>query len=143
MSYVNGDPKGLDEQTPSSLPQAPQGTRARLLHWVKVGPRMPFVWFMRGYRRVVSPLYGPVCRYYPSCSKYALDAFEAKGALAGVGLTAWRLLRCNPFSRGGVDYAPGSVLAQRSAQLRKNGAEQSNGTIDAATDEKRGGLRAP
>uniref|UniRef100_UPI0032EFA57E membrane protein insertion efficiency factor YidD n=1 Tax=Brevibacterium litoralis TaxID=3138935 RepID=UPI0032EFA57E len=67
---------------------------------------------------IVSPLYGEVCRYYPSCSKYALDAFEVTGAVRGAALTVWRLLRCNPFSPGGVDHVPGSVMARRSEALR-------------------------
>lgn len=70
--------------------------------------RYPFVWLLKGYRLVISPLYGNVCKYYPSCSQYAVDAFETHGVFRGFALTAWRLLRCNPFSTGGVDYVPGS-----------------------------------
>jgi putative membrane protein insertion efficiency factor len=46
------------------------------------------------------------CKYHPSCSQYALDAFRERGLLAGAWLTGWRLLRCNPWSHGGVDYVP-------------------------------------
>ena len=45
------------------------------------------------------------CKYYPSCSQYALDAFEKHGLLKGMAKAGWRLLRCNPWSHGGVDYA--------------------------------------
>ena len=45
------------------------------------------------------------CKYHPSCSQYALDALRKHGPLKGTALAAWRLLRCNPWSRGGVDYA--------------------------------------
>lgn len=47
----------------------------------------------------------PQCRYHPSCSQYAADAVRRYGPLKGAAKAAWRLLRCNPFSRGGVDYA--------------------------------------
>lgn len=46
------------------------------------------------------------CKYHPSCSQYALDAFRERGLIVGVGLTVWRLLRCNPWSHGGVDPVP-------------------------------------
>jgi putative membrane protein insertion efficiency factor len=49
-------------------------------------------------------MFGPRCKYYPSCSSYAVSAIEAYG-LKGVAMSAWRLLRCNPWSHGGVDYA--------------------------------------
>ncbi len=69
-------------------------------------PRNAAITFMHGYRRVISPLYGQVCRYYPSCSRYALEAFQRQGFVVGVALTLWRLARCNPFSAGGIDDAP-------------------------------------
>ena len=47
----------------------------------------------------------PTCKYYPSCSQYAADALRRHGLVKGSLKTAWRLLRCNPWSRGGVDYA--------------------------------------
>jgi hypothetical protein len=55
------------------------------------------------YRRLVSPLLGPRCRYEPSCSRYAVQAIREFGILRGAVLAAWRLGRCNPFSRGGYD----------------------------------------
>jgi putative membrane protein insertion efficiency factor len=55
------------------------------------------------YRRVVSPLLPPRCKYYPSCSEYAIQAVSEFGILRGLVLAAWRLLRCNPFSHGGFD----------------------------------------
>ena len=61
------------------------------------------------YRRVISPLLPPRCKYYPSCSAYAIQAIEEFGILRGLVLAAWRLLRCNPFSHGGFD----PVQAQR------------------------------
>ena len=55
------------------------------------------------YRRVISPLIRPHCRYSPSCSQYALDAVREYGVIRGVVLAAWRVMRCNPWSHGGVD----------------------------------------
>jgi putative membrane protein insertion efficiency factor len=60
---------------------------------------------IRGYQLLVSPLIGPRCKYYPTCSQYALDALREFGLLRGVVLAGWRLLRCNPWSMGGVDHA--------------------------------------
>jgi putative membrane protein insertion efficiency factor len=58
---------------------------------------------VRLYRLVISPLLGPRCRYYPSCSEYAVDAVRSYGVLRGAVLSGWRLLRCNPLSDGGID----------------------------------------
>ena len=58
------------------------------------------------YRRWISPGLPPVCRFYPSCSEYALTAISTHGALRGLGLTIWRLLRCHPFHPGGIDHVP-------------------------------------
>jgi uncharacterized protein len=60
---------------------------------------------VRGYRRFVSPLLLPRCKYHPTCSQYALDALREFGFPRGVVLAGWRILRCNPWSHGGVDYA--------------------------------------
>ena len=56
------------------------------------------------YQRLVAPLLGPRCRYYPSCSEYAVQSIRRFGILRGTVLAAWRLLRCNPLSRGGFDH---------------------------------------
>lgn len=74
-----------------------------------VVPRNVVVAFLQLYRRLVSPLYGDVCRYYPSCSHYAMHAYQQRGVVLGTALTAWRLVRCNPWSRGGVDDVPGHI----------------------------------
>ena len=62
------------------------------------------------YRRLVSPLLGPRCKYHPTCSQYALDALGEFGLWRGAVLAGWRLLRCNPWSDGGVDYASQQTL---------------------------------
>lgn len=56
------------------------------------------------YQKWISPMFGPRCKFYPSCSSYAVSAIEAYG-LKGVAMSVWRLVRCNPWSHGGVDYA--------------------------------------
>ena len=55
------------------------------------------------YQKWISPMFGPRCKYYPSCSSYAVTAIETYG-LKGIAMSVWRLLRCNPLSHGGVDY---------------------------------------
>ena len=62
------------------------------------------------YRWMVSPLLGNRCKYYPSCSQYALDALSEYGLVKGSILAGWRLLRCNPWSHGGVDHAHDQTL---------------------------------
>ncbi len=63
-------------------------------------------WTLRQYKRWVSPLLPPACRYVPSCSEYAAEAVARHGVLRGGAMAAWRLIRCNPFVRGGYDPVP-------------------------------------
>jgi putative membrane protein insertion efficiency factor len=58
---------------------------------------------IRAYQRVLAPLFGQRCKYYPSCSEYAAQAITRFGILRGLVLGGWRLLRCNPWSHGGFD----------------------------------------
>lgn len=69
-------------------------------------PRNILIVLLQLYRRLVSPLYGQVCRFFPSCSAYALEAVTVHGAVKGSYLAARRLLRCNPWNGGGVDHVP-------------------------------------
>jgi len=62
--------------------------------------------FVRFYRMYISPLSAPKCRYYPTCSRYALEALEKYGARKGSYLALRRLLRCHPFHKGGYDPVP-------------------------------------
>lgn len=66
-------------------------------------PSRILVWVVRLYQRVMSPLLVSRCKYYPSCSEYAAQAVGRFGILRGLVLAGWRLLRCNPWSNGGVD----------------------------------------
>ena len=61
---------------------------------------------IRSYQKYISPLKRTKCPYIPTCSAYGLEAIEKHGALKGGLLTIWRVLRCNPFSKGGVDFVP-------------------------------------
>jgi uncharacterized protein len=58
---------------------------------------------IRLYQRFISPAFAPRCRYYPTCSEYAVQSIRELGPIRGTILAAWRVLRCNPFSHGGVD----------------------------------------
>ena len=58
------------------------------------------------YRIFISPMLPAACRFYPSCSQYAIEAIEKRGILIGILLAIWRILRCNPFSKGGIDLVP-------------------------------------
>jgi hypothetical protein len=61
---------------------------------------------IRFYKRFISPLLPPACRFHPTCSVYAMEALQKHGALRGLRLTLWRLLRCQPFHPGGFDPVP-------------------------------------
>ena len=82
------------------------------------------------YRLVISPLYGDVCRYHPSCSAYALRALGVHGSVKGTWLTGRRLLRCHPWAPGGYDPVPGTP---EFAEERRNQARAA-GTLAAAPD---------
>jgi len=69
---------------------------------------------IRLYQRGISPLLGPRCRFHPTCSAYFIEALQKKGLLRGTALSIWRLLRCNPFGKGGYDpVEPGCELGDR------------------------------
>jgi len=70
---------------------------------------------IRLYRRVLSPALPARCKYHPTCSQYAVEAIRRYGVLRGVVLAAWRLLRCNPWSHGGVDFVEDQKLFRTSA----------------------------
>ncbi len=74
-------------------------------------PRKPALFLIRVYQKFLSPDHGPLrnkypygyCKYYPSCSQYSYEIIEKKGLVVGVPKSVWRILRCNPFSEGGID----------------------------------------
>jgi uncharacterized protein len=61
---------------------------------------------IRGYQRGLSPLLPPSCRFVPSCSDYGYQAIEKYGIIRGGAMTVWRIMRCNPFNKGGYDPVP-------------------------------------
>ncbi|WP_084470148.1 membrane protein insertion efficiency factor YidD [Jiangella gansuensis] len=87
---------------------------------------------LKGYRLIISPLYGQTCRYYPSCSAYALTAVERHGALRGAWLAARRLGRCHPWCAGGVDLVP-----SRENYRWWGRAEGTDGETPGADDSRR------
>jgi len=89
----------------------------------------PAAWLLikpiRFYQRFITPYTPASCRHYPTCSTYAVTALRTRGAVIGTALTIWRLLRCNPWSAGGIDYVPPKGYwrnAERDSQPRA-GAE--------------------
>jgi putative membrane protein insertion efficiency factor len=68
---------------------------------------------LKAYRAVVSPLYGQVCRYHPTCSAYALGAIETHGSIRGTWLAVRRVGRCHPWAAGGYDPVPAAPLTSR------------------------------
>lgn len=85
------------------LARAPHefNTSGGVLGAVKQAPQNLLIALLKLYRTIVSPLYGDVCRYFPSCSAYALEAVTVHGAVRGLGLSVMRLLRCHPWAAGG------------------------------------------
>jgi putative membrane protein insertion efficiency factor len=65
-----------------------------------------FIFLLKGYKHLISPLLPPACRYTPTCSEYAIEAFQKHGFLAGIFLTVKRILSCNPWGGSGYDPVP-------------------------------------
>jgi putative membrane protein insertion efficiency factor len=68
--------------------------------------KRPVLALLRFYKRAISPLLPPSCRFHPTCSEYAYEAVEKYGIIKGGRLAVWRVLRCNPFGKGGWDPVP-------------------------------------
>jgi putative membrane protein insertion efficiency factor len=66
----------------------------------------PLIWIFRGYQLVISPLLPPSCRFYPSCSCYAIEALQRHGVFKGIWLAVRRIARCHPWNPGGHDPVP-------------------------------------
>lgn len=69
--------------------------------------------FVKLYQKLISPLFQPSCRYYPTCSHYTVEALEKHGAAKGALMGLSRIMRCNPFVRGGVDKVPDHFTLKR------------------------------
>ncbi len=62
-----------------------------------------FISLIKGYQKIISPLFPPSCRFYPTCSEYSVNAINKHGVFKGLIKSTWRILRCNPLSKGGYD----------------------------------------
>jgi uncharacterized protein len=82
---------------------------------------------IRLYQRWISPAIAPRCRYYPTCSDYAAQAIRELGPIRGLILAGWRLLRCNPFSHGGIDEISDRRLFRNT--LTRSDREASHSTV--------------
>ena len=76
------------------------------MRWIKDLPKRFLLWLVRFYRRRISPMHPPCCRFIPTCSQYALEAIQKYGAIKGGFLALRRILRCNPLFKGGYDPVP-------------------------------------
>src|SRR3954447_15971036 len=94
----------------ATLPSASTGNArlqaSELAHFLPLVPRNAALALLHGYRATISHSYGDVCKYYPSCSAYAVGAVQQHGLAKGSALTAARLARCHPWAKGGVDDVP-------------------------------------
>lgn len=94
----------------TTLPSYSLGTStlsaSTILSSVPLAPRNLGLALLHTYRATISHLYGDVCKYYPSCSAYAVGAVQQHGLFKGSALTAVRLTRCHPWARGGIDDVP-------------------------------------
>ena len=68
--------------------------------------KYPFIWLIQFYRKFISPMTPPTCRFHPTCSSYGLEAFQKHGAFKGFLLTITRISKCHPFHHGGFDPVP-------------------------------------
>lgn len=105
--------------------------RFRPLTWLLIG-------FVKAWRAVISPLYGDVCKYYPSCSAYGLQALQVHGAFRGSAMIVWRILRCNPWSRGGHDPVPGTDPAGQDATAGAGPAAMNHSAAAGTNHQPRG-----
>lgn len=99
-------------------------------------PGLALILAVRGYQIFVSPLLGPRCRFYPSCSAYALTAVQRHGALRGSWLAVRRLCRCHPWNPGGVDHVPPAAPGRSTAPPSVRSSARSH-PADAPADHGR------
>ncbi|WP_025079933.1 membrane protein insertion efficiency factor YidD [Lactobacillus hamsteri] len=81
--------------------------------------RKIMIFIVRIYQELISPLFPPSCRYYPTCSSYMIDALKKHGPILGLIMGIFRILRCNPFVRGGVDPVPDKFTIFRNPHPEK------------------------
>ena len=81
-------------------------------------PMLPFLGLIKVWQKFIAPSLAPRCKYYPSCSHYTYEAIK-KYNIIGIFLGVWRVIRCNPFSHGGVDHVPKTLKIQRFTLLNR------------------------
>ena len=86
---------------------------------------MPFIFLIRLYKKFISPYKAPSCRFTPCCSTYAIGALEEWGPVVGLAMAFWRIVRCNPFSKGGYDPVPLRKCHRKKNEGSSDGEEQS------------------
>ena len=91
------------------------------------------IWLIRLYQKFISPIKPSCCRFTPTCSAYAIEAFTKRGFFVGFGLTVWRILRCNPFSKGGYDPVP---EPRRKRQIQEKSEDTTGERADTQDKEK-------
>lgn len=102
---------------------------ARLL-WIAGMPvRAALVWLIKGYRASLGQIMGGRCRFYPSCSEYAEAVLTQVGVVRGLALAVWRVLRCSPLSKGGIDYPPAGRAP--GTRLNRPGEAESGSLYDS------------
>ena len=94
------------------------------------------IWLIRLYQKYISPLKPPCCRFTPTCSAYAIEAFTKRGFFVGLGLTVWRILRCNPFSKGGYDPVPDKKPRKSKRSARASETENTETKKDEKENRK-------
>jgi hypothetical protein len=101
---------------------------------------LPLIWLVRAYQLLVSPLLPQSCRFYPSCSAYAVTSLQRFGLLRGSYLSVHRLLRCHPWTPGGIDHVPATWAERGSPELAKpqlaDVTEHDDGVARDVTDRR-------
>ena len=106
MSVASVPPATNEPSTNGRAPHAVSRGARRALRIAGWPVRTALLGLIAAYRATLSGVMGGHCRFEPTCSQYAAQAIRARGAFVGSGLAIWRIVRCNPFARGGVDPAP-------------------------------------
>lgn len=91
--------------------------------------RQAFIWPIRMYKKHISSHLPDACRFEPTCSVYAMEAIEKRGVFVGIALAVWRILRCNPFGKGGYDPVPLS-RTQRKEEMARNEKDKQTGQAE-------------
>ena len=92
------------------------------------------LFFLKAYKKVISPILPPSCRFTPTCSEYAMEAITRFGVVRGTLLGAYRLLRCNPFCRGGYDPVPEKFTFKR-VKYTPSSHTETDGCCEFSSDE--------